>query len=871
MRAGGCTVQQTLTPEAATVVKQAVTLARRRGHAQVTPLHVANTMLSASSGLLRTACLQSHSHPLQCKALELCFNVALNRLPASTSSPMLGTHPQQYPSISNALVAAFKRAQAHQRRGSIENQQQPLLAVKIELEQLIISILDDPSVSRVMREAGFSSTQVKSNVEQAVSLEICSQSAPSVSSKSKESNVLALSHSPPLSQVGAKESKPITSLDPIRNEDVMSVIENLMNKRKRSFVIVGECLGSIEAVVKGVMEKVIKGDVPEALREVKFLPFPISLLADLSRLDVEQKLEDLKGLVRSYISKGIVLNLGDLKWISEYRTSSSCSEQGRSSHLCPMEHMIMELGKLACGIEENSGKFWLMGIATFQTYMKCKSGHPSLETIWSLHPLTIPAGSLRLSLITDSDVESQSTSNKADQNGSSCLIILEGDDEEKQLTCCADCTAKFETEAQSLQTSTCNSESPTSSLPAWLQQYKNETKRLNNTDGQDSVSIKDIWKKWNSICSSIHNQPLSSGKTIIFSSVSPSSSTSGFSYDQRYPNFHRNHHDWPMVEPKQSWRDYHFWVGSEMVNKSSSTIEPRLRMYIPEHRDHPKPPFSSYPSSTPNSTSSSDVMEMEYLHMFKEVNAENLKTLCDALEKKVPWQKDIIPQIATTILQCRSGMVRRKGKVRNCEAKEETWLFFQGVDMEAKEKIAKELARLVFGLQNNFISIALSSFSSTGADSTEDFRNKRSRDESCSYIERFAEALSSNPHRVFLVEDVEQADYCSQMGFKRAIERGRITNSVGEEVSLSDAIIILSCESFSLRSRACSPPIKRKTDNSQEEEKGQSSAIMEETSPCVSLDLNICIDDDSAEDQSIDDIGLLESVDRQIIFKIHEL
>jgi hypothetical protein len=33
------------------------------------------------------------------------------------------------------------------------------------MEQLIISILDDPSVSRVMREAGFYSARVKKNVE----------------------------------------------------------------------------------------------------------------------------------------------------------------------------------------------------------------------------------------------------------------------------------------------------------------------------------------------------------------------------------------------------------------------------------------------------------------------------------------------------------------------------------------------------------------------------------------------------------------------------------------------------------------------------------------------------------------------------------
>ena len=44
-------------------------------------------------------------------------------------------------------------------------QNQPFLAVKVELEQLVVSILDDPSVSRVMREAGLSSVSVKSNIE----------------------------------------------------------------------------------------------------------------------------------------------------------------------------------------------------------------------------------------------------------------------------------------------------------------------------------------------------------------------------------------------------------------------------------------------------------------------------------------------------------------------------------------------------------------------------------------------------------------------------------------------------------------------------------------------------------------------------------
>ena len=118
------------------------------------------------------------------------------------------------------------------------------------------------------------------------------------------------------------------------------------------------------------------------------------------------------------------------------------------------------------------------------------------------------------------------------------------------------------------------------------------------------------------------------------------------------------------------------------------------------------------------------------------------------------------------------------------------------------------------------------------------------------------------------MEDVEQADFFTQIGFKRAIEKGKITNSNGQEVGLSDAIIILSYESFS--SRACSPPIKQRTDGSHAEESSAGAAFMVGTSPCVSLDLNISIEDDSVEDQSIDDVGLLESIDRRIIFKIKD-
>lgn len=253
-------------------------------------------------------------------------------------------------------------------------------------------------------------------------------------------------------------------------------------------------------------------------------------------------------------------------------------------------------------------------------------------------------------------------------------------------------------------------------------------------------------------------------------------------------------------------------------------------------------------------------MEIEYTPKFKELNAENLNTLCNSLERKVPWHKDVIPDIAGTILQCRSGMMKRKDSVQNTngvDIKEETWLLFLGLDTLAKERVSRELAKVVFGSYSNFATIGLSGFALY-----EDCRNKRGRDEesSGSYIDRFAEALVANPHRVFLVEDLEQADQVSQMRVKRAIETGRMTKESGEEVSFCDAIVVLSCESL----RSMDSP-------RQKVEHWNDGDGDDEDARRVSLDLNISCENHSDEDQSFDDLlGILEIVDKRVCFNIQD-
>ncbi|KAI7744080.1 hypothetical protein M8C21_010980 [Ambrosia artemisiifolia] len=441
MRFGGCSVQQTLSTESASVLKHSLSLARRRGHAQVSPLHVASTLLMSSrASILKLACIKSQnsfsssyssSHitpplqqqnphttptpqPLHCRALDLCFNVALNRLP-STPGPLL--HGQ--PSLSNALIAALKRAQAHQRRGCIENQQTqqstPLLAIRVELDQLILSILDDPSVSRVMKEAGFSSTAVKTNLDY------------------QNHNFLHthfLNHSP--------DQNPSPESTHSLKKDVTLVMDILLGKKSRkNSVIVGDSISITEGLVIELMRNVERGDVPNELKHFSSLP-----LRFMKREEVEMNLVDLRRKVETLLLTGnvVIIYAGDLKWTVDERESGG--ERGMTGY-SPVDHLVVEIGKLM--IHYNVGnKVWLIGTANYQTFMKCKMKKPSLDTQWSLQAVSVPSDiglGLSLNVTTTSGHESKLA------NSSRNLSEEEGDNDMVVMTCCEECNSNYEKEA----------------------------------------------------------------------------------------------------------------------------------------------------------------------------------------------------------------------------------------------------------------------------------------------------------------------------------------------------------------------------------------------------------------------------------------
>jgi len=300
------------------------------------------------------------------------------------------------PPISNALMAALKRAQAHQRRGYPEQQQQPLLAVKVELEQLIISILDDPSVSRVMREASFSSPAVKATIEQSLNAVPSTVNSglgfrPSSVAPANSATGRNLYLNPRLQQQQQQQG----SAAQHRGDDAKRIVDILLRSKKRNPILVGE--SEPEAAIKEVIKKIENkelGDGPFANAHVIHLEKELPS----DKAQIPARLKELGDLIETRTgnsgSGGVFVDLGDLKWLVEQPAGFAVggglgnmqqltlAEAGRAA--------VAEMGRLVSKFGEGgAGRLWLLGTATCETYLRCQVYHPTMENDWDLQAVPI--------------------------------------------------------------------------------------------------------------------------------------------------------------------------------------------------------------------------------------------------------------------------------------------------------------------------------------------------------------------------------------------------------------------------------------------------------------------------------------------------
>lgn len=818
MRAGLSTIQQTLTPEAASVLNHSIAEAGRRNHGQTTPLHVAATLLSSPSGFLRQACIKSHpnsSHPLQCRALELCFSVALERLPTAQNAS-----PGAEPPISNALMAALKRAQAHQRRGCPEQQQQPLLAVKVELEQLIISILDDPSVSRVMREASFSSPAVKATIEQSMNSPAPASSSPIGGLGFRPAPVgqpRNLYLNPRLQQQGSI-APPVQQ----RGEEVRKVFDILLRSKKRNPVLVGE--SEPEAVVKELLRRIENRELGDGtLCNVQVIHLEKEICSS-DRLQIGGRLKELGDLVESRMENlngdgGVILDMGDLKWLVQQSPATGggsgsgtvqqqvVSEGGRAA--------VMEVGKLVAKYGNGGGsRLWLIGTATCETYLRCQVYHPSMENDWDLQAVPIAARAplpglfprLGTTGILNSPVESLSSIKGFPTVTTIPIrpVMQENLDSSRKTSCCSQCMQNYERELEKFVANELDKPSSVpktegakaSALPPWLQNAKaqdEDAKKHETTSNFDKELMRkqktqELQKNWQDACLRLHPNFHNLNKFGSERTVSVSLPLTGL-YS---PNLLGHQPSQPKLQlNKGIGETLQLKTNPLLASKPSEKIVSILRPSSPvrtelalgrkndgeilaeeTHKELVKD-FLGCISSEPENK----VCELRSSKFVDASDIDLYKRLFKGILEKVWWQQEAASALATSVTQFKLGNGKRRGTV----PKGDMWLLFLGPDRVGKKKMATALAELVSG--SNPVTICLGSKRSDG-ESEISIRGR-------TVLDRISEAVRRNRLSVIVLDDFDESDMLVRGSIRRAMERGRFTDSHGREISLGNIIFIV--------------------------------------------------------------------------------
>ena len=166
-----------------------------------------------------------------------------------------------------------------------------------------------------------------------------------------------------------------------------------------------------------------------------------------------------------------------------------------------------------------------------------------------------------------------------------------------------------------------------------------------------------------------------------------------------------------------------------------------------------------------------------------QVDTKNPKFLFEALSKEVSWQDEALQAVIKTIVCSSTKRVKHRG----ANQPGDIWMNFVGPDRLGKKKIAVSLAELLYGSRESFIFVDLSSEEMKGCNVK--FRGKTT-------LDFIVGECCKKPLSVVFLENVDKADILAQKSLSQAIKTGKITDSHGREVSVNNAVFVLSFSDY---------------------------------------------------------------------------
>ncbi|GIL53361.1 hypothetical protein Vafri_9031 [Volvox africanus] len=268
------------------VINTSINLAQEEQHATLTPLHLAVVLFEEPQGIARSATSRAGGD----EAWRSCIRVLRRRL---AKLPKVQPAPDSVSPGRDLTKMLSAAAKAQKDRGD----------AYLGVDTLLSAVIAASDVAEALSEAGVSKGQLESALAE---VRQASGNGP-VDSQTADANFDALS------KYGTDLTANAARADPVigRDDEIRRVVRVLCRRTKNNPVLIGEPGVGKTAIVEGLAQRVVKGDVPETLRGVKLISLDMgSLVAGAkNRGEFEER---LKAVLTEVQQQQVVLFIDEL-------------------------------------------------------------------------------------------------------------------------------------------------------------------------------------------------------------------------------------------------------------------------------------------------------------------------------------------------------------------------------------------------------------------------------------------------------------------------------------------------------------------------------------------------------------------------------